>query len=239
MKQSTKKIFIWEMNKLKIVILTFSTIYLVPAKGQIFTLKHFNENKYCSPDELYYKIQNKAVLKNAEKGKYEFRNINLISDSIIIKRINDSIFTLRPLYENVNCKIYFIDKLTNQKVDSIKKHCGYDPFIFEVSSSYVHDVSYEYAYKSIKKVYLLSRSSECYDYAKNYSILSYDLVMYRNDSTLLKINLKDNQFIPLSFKKKMKSLEKTGDLLYAENIILSDKEGQKWKIGKRSVFKIQ
>jgi hypothetical protein len=218
-----------------LVLLTLST----KVNGQQFAIAPASM-VYTCPNFLYYGVENPMKLLVKGQSNRNFNKIKLVSDSIVINKINDSLYTLKPLYERVYCKIYFVDTSTGKNIDSIKKYCDYDPFTFAITHI---NVAHEYysqreVINEMKGLYMESKSKDCFDYTKDYFLVSYDLVLQRGETTILAVKLKGNQLIPSEFKNKLIETAKTGDGLFAKNIIL-EKNGQILQIPEYGLLKMK
>ena len=78
----------------------------------------------------------------------------------------------------------------------------------------------------------------CLDYASGFKIISYDLVLKRNDIVILSGGFKGEQLIGNTFKKKLKQLSKSGDGLFIRNMTLKGKDGQQIKVDEYGLLKI-
>jgi hypothetical protein len=157
------------------------------------------------------------------EGNLDLRNIEILSDSMSIRRKNDSVIIIIPKFENVYGKIYFSDRKTKTKIDSVIKYCNNNPFVFALTPNYNQHIWDPK--KEIIRLYSFSKNSDCFDYSKDYKIVSYSLLIKRNDSTVIENRLMGAQLISKAIKDEVSGKAMKGDILYASNVRLINKNG--------------
>lgn len=212
-------------------------------KAQQIYLFHINTGKPCTDVDVYYLyfgINNKLVVRPAKANLIDLNSIAIKSDSARIEKVNDSLYYCQPIYKDVSLKIYVINTLTDGKIDSIRSYSIGQPFSFSINGKN-HPVSYSNVIiTDMKYLFFTPMRQGCLDYEKGFRIVAYQLVLMRNDATVLAANFKKGQLIKNSFKKKLKQLSKPGDGLFAKNIIIERKEdGRKITIYEYGLLEIQ
>ena len=229
------------MVKFKLFLCLILFVFLNKAFSQDIYLYHYNTSQHCKNYDAYYlycSINNKILVKYSDNSKINLEEILLKSDSLTIEKVNDSIYYLSPLYKNVHVKVYITDVLSGKKTDSVRSYCIGQPFSFTINPQ---KSNYSFGKKVIDKidrVYLEHMRQGCLDYASGFKIISYDLVLKRNDIVILSGGFKGEQLIGNTFKKKLKQLSKSGDGLFIRNMTLKGKDGQQIKVDEYGLLKI-
>jgi hypothetical protein len=220
-----------------VIVLTF----FCKVDAQRYYLFHSAVNKSCKDVDVYYlysSINNKVVVRTYS-SIIKPHDVLLASDSAVVKMINDSLYLIRPLYPDVSINLFIVNRQNNQKVDSVKSFCVGNPFSFSINATRRDPFFSKSIIEDMKVLFLEPIRQGCLRYTSDFTILSYELVLKRNDSAILAVMFKGKQLIGSSYKKKLKEVSKSGDGLFARNIVLKAKDGRKVKVDEYGLLKIQ
>ncbi len=186
--------------------------------AQKYFLYHYNKNGECRRDinELYSDIDNIVIV----RSEFAVKDVELVSDSIKIIRINDSIFNLRPICNNVKVRIKIVSRNNSIGLDSVMSNCIRFPISFSINRGRTDPYYSNLILFDMKKMDFNHTYFECYDISKFYTIERYDLVLKRKDSVIFRKTFKGERKISKSIRKKLFNISLNNDLLLAENIYL-------------------
>ncbi len=182
---------------------------------------HYNSSKNCSAvdgTQLYTSIENKIVIRSA-KMRNSLKHINLESDSIHIKKINDSVFSLKPLYPNIMINLSFTDMRNHSILDIIKVYC-IDPFSFSFNVNTVDPYYWKEIIRQMKIISLKPLRQGCLKYLDNYKLISFELGLSREGNMLLKSSFKGDEQLTDEFKNSILRIAESGDQLIMKNLII-------------------
>jgi hypothetical protein len=202
------------------LLLIANMVPYLNAKSQQHSLSPVLSGRYC-PDKIYYGIESVMKLTSYNRNE-DLRYMSMISDSVSISKISDSLYTLIPLYEQACSYIYLINTQDNRRVDSFVVRSDTYPFMFSITHRRIADDIFTNAmiFEEMKTLYVRSRTPDCFDYTTICHLIAYDVTLERGDSIVLSTRLKGNEQISNSFKTALKENAKAGDVLFAKNIIL-------------------
>lgn len=218
------------------LFLTTNLLCFLKADAQYYYLFHADTDKSCKGVDaynLYFSIDNRVVIRKA--GGLALKNVSLASDSAIVTRINDSIYLVRPLYKDVSFRLFIIDRKNKQAIDSARSFSINIPFYFSINWEKYDPY---YTRLIIDNMKILFLEPTCLKYTSDFSILSYELVLKRNDSTILTGSFKGQELIGNSFKENLIKMSRYGDGLFARNIVLKHKDGREKKVDEYGLLKI-
>jgi hypothetical protein len=174
-----------------------------------------------------------------EGGQFDLSKIELSGESLVVKKINDSIYNVRPLVANSELIIIVVDKNSYRVVDSLLVRSGEVPFSFSITKLNFRDVAHSYKdiFSQMKGLYCYSKNKECKDYAALWSVISYEIVLRRSDLTILRIKMVGGQLIPNVFKQNLIKEFQKEDIILAQNIILKNSVNEYIRIGSYGVYK--
>lgn len=182
----------------------------------------YRESYSCSYF-LYALVENPIKLESKLFGKFGLRTLQLKSDSVIIRKLNDTVYGLTPLYPNKGYKI-LIQNNKGLLIDSFRFTSIEQPFWFSIRPQFAH---FEYLnapiYAYSMHLPFLSTTG-CIQYEKEYEIISYNIVLKRKDSVLIWVSKENFEENFKDFKDRFVQLTKVGDMLSAENVCIRHKQ---------------
>lgn len=208
----------------KIAIVLILIIFCkLNSEAQLYELKLTPPKMPCRSTYLYYGFDNPVKLV-AKSPDAQLSAITLRSDSILIRKINDSMYTMRPLYQNVWCRVMFTDSVTSKAYGTYGLYCHQRPLSFVLTPGFnPHSHSVMTAISDMKKLYLSYNIKKCFDWMDDYKIESFQLTLVRGTSVLLSYDL-EGDIIPPSVKKEILELALEGDMIRANDIRLRSKK---------------
>jgi hypothetical protein len=208
------------------------------SRAQNFFLEPDLRKKYC-PGIPYAHMDCTMKLKSRNTLKFDIRQVDLVADSIIVRKINDSIYIVHPIYDNSEVIIDVVDKNSYLIIDSFPLRSNGLPFTFSITQLDLRNIAHSYKdiFLQMKSLYYRSKSPNCIDYTKKWKIYSYELVLKRENSSIIEIKLQGSKLIPDSFKKRLIETIHEGDLLIAQNILLKNSSGEYIRVDNYGLYR--
>ncbi|HMT72686.1 MAG TPA: hypothetical protein PKA77_01340 [Chitinophagaceae bacterium] len=222
---------------MKITFVLLSLLFSSVGHTQRFSLEHINKKKYC-PDFLYAEVDCLMKLKTRDK-KIDLATIDLSGETTSVRKVNDSVYSVRPLVLNSEITITVIDNNSYKVIDSVLIRSGDYPFKFGITQLNIRDMAHSYRdiFSQMKRLYFYSLNKECMDYASIWQVISYELVLKRGSSSILRIRMHGNEVIPNKFKQNLIMKFQQEDVLMAQNIHLKNSIGECIRVDSYGVYK--
>ena len=211
------------------------------VQSQSLYLSHEGPKDKCLGDILFFGVKNRIIL--SDNNNLPVGGYDLISDSVNIERINDSLFIFSPLYKNVTINVFAIDSKRKQKTASIKVTCEDSPVRFFIGPNprlTLHDPfqSPNIFIPGIDHIRMVPRKRECYDYSAGLKVISYRLCLIRGNEEIASLKVKGKRRVKEKFKMELRNKIQTGDYIALRDISIKNGEGKSDVLVEQSVFKL-
>jgi hypothetical protein len=206
------------------IILLISLIISCQAElaAQYYRLYHAPNkvHKWGYPaDRIHSGVKDTILVETSTSAS----QLTLSSDSVRIKRINDTLYEFEALYQDGPCTVRFINKLTGNLVATWRTYIS-PPF--DILLTNVKGCPNGAFYTLFSARYVVLWPEYQYPEVSDYRIESCELQLRRGDSVIARLPLGKFEKISHDFKLLVKKKAEAEDILYVTNVILKQKNGR-------------